>query len=367
MRLGIDPVGLRLRNYAEQDEHEKLPWSSKSLKECYARGAAAFGWDKRGKLPGSMRQGDLLVGWGMASATYPMNRSEAEATVRLQADGVAIVQCATQDIGTGICTIVAQVAADALGLPVNRITVQLGDSSFPKAPVSGGSQSTASVTPAVDAASRDVRKQLIGLAIAESFKGARAEDLDIVDGAVTLKSDPSRRAEITSLLAGREALTATKGAAPGDEKKQFSMHSFGAHFVEVHVDPDLGEVRVARYVGAFAAGRVLNAKTARSQMIGGIVYGLGMALTEETEIDRRSGRIVNSNIAEYLVPVHADVPDIDIILIEEQDPHVNPLGVKGMGELPMVGVAAAVANAVYHATGKRIRDLPIRPDKLLRA
>jgi xanthine dehydrogenase YagR molybdenum-binding subunit len=168
-------------------------------------------------------------------------------------------------------------------------------------------------------------------------------------------------------MSGRDALTATKGAKPGDEKKQFSMHAFGAHFVEVHVDPDLGEVRVARYVGAFAAGRVLNAKTARSQMIGGIVFGLGMALTEETDLDHRSGRVVNANMAEYLVPVHADVPELEIILVEEDDPHVNPLGVKGMGELPMVGVAAAVANAVFHATGKCIRDLPIRPDKLLRS
>ncbi|MDB5408273.1 MAG: aldehyde oxidase and xanthine dehydrogenase, molybdopterin binding [Rhodospirillales bacterium] len=364
--LAIDPLELRLRNYAEQDEHEKLPWSSKSLKQCYERGAAAFGWNKRERQPGSMRNGDLFVGWGMASATYPMNRSKASATVRLQADGRAIVQCATQDIGTGTYTIIAQVAADAIGLPVERVTVQIGDSNFPEAPVSGGSQTAASVTPAVDAASRDIRKQLVDLATTGSFKGLRSEDLDVVDGAVVVKSDPSRRAEIGTLLAGRDALTATKGAEPGDEKKQFSMHSFGAHFVEVHVDPELGEVRVARYVGAFAAGRVLNAKTARSQIIGGIVYGLGMALTEETDLDHRSGRVLNGNIAEYLVPVHADVPDIEVILIEEQDPHVNPLGVKGMGELPMVGVAGAVANAVFHATGKRIRYLPIRPDKLLR-
>jgi xanthine dehydrogenase YagR molybdenum-binding subunit len=365
--LAIDPLELRLRNYAERDEQENLPWSSKSLKECYARGAAAFGWDKRDRRPGSMRKDDMLVGWGMASATYPMNRSEADATVRLQPDGTAIVQCATQDIGTGTYTIVAQVAAQALGILPERVTVQIGDSKFPNGPVSGGSQTAASVTPAVEAASRKIRKQLIDRALGGTFKGSRAEDLDIADSAVVLKSDPSRRAEIRSLIPAGEALSATEGAKPGDEKKHYSMHSFGAHFVEVHVDPDLGEVRVARYVGAFAAGHVLNAKTARSQMIGGIVYGLGMALTEETDPDHRSGRIVNANIAEYLVPVHADVPDIEVILIEEQDPYVNPLGVKGMGELPMVGVAAAVANAVHHATGKRIRDLPIRPDKLLQA
>jgi xanthine dehydrogenase YagR molybdenum-binding subunit len=368
--VGCDPVELRLLNHADRDEHDDRPWSSKSLKECYARGATAFGWERRLPQPGSMRDGAVLIGWGMATATYPANRSEAAARVRVQADGTAVVQCGSQDIGTGTYTIMTQVAAEALGLPVGRVHAQLGDSTLPRSPVSGGSQTAASITPAVQAAARAVRDQLIGVAVGHnggSLGGAAADDVDIADGVLFLKSDPARRAGIAEILdgTGRPAIEATSEAKPGEEKQKYGMHSFGAHFVEVRVDPELSEVRVGRYVGAFAAGRVLNAKTARSQMIGGIVYGLGMALTEETEVDRHSGRIVNASIAEYLVPVHADVPDIEILLIDESDPYVNPLGVKGMGELPMVGVAAAVANAVYHATGRRVRDLPIRPDKLL--
>jgi xanthine dehydrogenase YagR molybdenum-binding subunit len=224
--------------------------------------------------------------------------------------------------------------------------------------------------PAVDAAARAVRAELVALAAGTeggALHGARPDDIDIADGILFLRGEPQRRDAMSDILAraGRDRLAATQEVKPGDEAKQYGMHAFGAHFAEVRVDPELGEVRVTRYVGAFAAGRVLNAKTARSQMIGGIVYGLGMALTEETHADRRSGRIVNANIAEYLVPVHADVPDIEVLLIDEVDPHVNSLGIKGMGELPMVGVAAAIANAVYHATGKRVRGLPIRPDKLL--
>jgi xanthine dehydrogenase YagR molybdenum-binding subunit len=369
--LALDPIELRLRNHADRDEHKDLPWSSKSLKECYARGAERFGWARRDARPASMREGNSLVGYGMASATYPTNRSEGSATVRLLADGTAIVRSGTQDIGTGTYTIMAQVAAAALGLPVSRVTAQLGDSTMPQAPVSGGSQTAASVMPAVAAAARAVRDQLIDLAVGPSnsgkLVGIEKADIAIVDGALVLTSDATRRDEISEILAraGRDGIEATSTMRPGDEQKQYGMHSFGAHFVEVRVDPDLGEVRVMRYVGAFAAGRILNAKTARSQAIGGIVYGLGMALTEATDVDLHSGRIVNANLTDYLVPVHADVPDIDIVLIDEQDPHVNPLGIKGIGELPMVGAAAAVANAVYHATGKRIRDLPIRPDKLI--
>ena len=369
--LDMDPVELRMVNHADRDEHDDRPWSSKSLKECHRRGADAFGWSRRNKQPGAMRTADgLLVGWGMASATYPANRSAAGAVVRVLADGTATVSSATQDIGTGTYTIMAQVAADALGLPVAQVQAQLGDSTMPQAPVSGGSQTAASVMPAVQEAARAARDQLVQLAVGTSggpLFGARPEDIEISDGVLTAKGDPSRRDGAREVLAraGRDRIETTSSAKPGDEKQKYGMHSFGAHFVEVHVDPDLGEVRVARYVGAFAAGRILNAKTARSQMIGGIVYGLGMALTEETHVDARSARIVNANIAEYLVPVNADVPDIEVLFVEEQDPYVNPLGIKGVGELPMVGVAAAVANAVYHATGKRVRDLPIRVEKLM--
>jgi xanthine dehydrogenase YagR molybdenum-binding subunit len=368
--VGVDPIELRLRNYADRDEHENRPWSSKSLKECYARGAAAFGWSRRNLQPGAMRDGPTLIGLGMASATYPANRSGASATVRLLADGTALVQSGTQDIGTGTYTIMAQVAADALGLPVTRVRAELGDSALPHAPVSGGSQSAASVMPAIDAAARAVRAELAALAAGTEggpLHGAASSDIEIADGILFVRSDARRREDIRGILAraGKDRLEATEESKPGEEAKQYGRHAFGAHFAEVRVDPHLGTVRVTRYVGAFAAGRVLNAKTARSQMIGGIVYGLGMALTEETHSDARSGRITNANIAEYLVPVHADVPDIEVLLIDEVEPHINPLGIKGMGELPMVGVAAAVANAVFNATGKRVRDLPIRPEKVL--
>jgi xanthine dehydrogenase YagR molybdenum-binding subunit len=370
--LDTDPLALRIRNHADRDEHEGKPWSSKSLLQCYQRGADAFGWSHRPRAPRAMQQEGQLIGWGMASATYPMNRSAAGATVRLLADGSAVVRSGTQDIGTGTYTIMRQVAADALGLPVDRVRAELGDSLMPPAPVSGGSQSAASVMPAIAAVASALRKQLADLALGIGngpFAGLAADDLAWDGAMLHAQADPARRLSASDVLrqAGRNAVESTEHVQPGDEKKHYSMHSFGAHFVEVRVDPALGEVRVTRYVAAFAAGRILNAKTARSQMIGGIVYGLGMALTEETAVDAGTGRIVNANLAEYLVPVHADVPKIEIILVDEQDPHVNPLGIKGIGELPMVGAAAAVANAVYHATGVRVRDFPIRPEKLIRS
>ncbi|HEY3917181.1 MAG TPA: xanthine dehydrogenase family protein molybdopterin-binding subunit [Stellaceae bacterium] len=371
--LDIDPLELRLRNYAKRDEAKDLPFTSKELRVCYVQGAEAFGWSRRAPAPRSMRDGDLLIGWGMASATYPANRSEAGVTVRIECDGSVIVRSATQDLGTGTYTVMAQVAAETIGVPLGRVHAELGDSTLPKAPISGGSQSAASVLPAVQKAAQAARAQLLALAAGRNapgpLQGARADDLDIDSGTVFLKSDRGRKASLDALIrsAGRDAIEATETAKPGDEEKTHSAHSFGAHFVEVSVDPDLGEVRVRRYVAAFAGGRIINAKTAHSQYIGGIVYGLGMALTEETEVDAQTGRVANANIAEYLVPVHADVPDITVLQIAEQDSVFNSLGIKGIGELPMVGVAAAVANAVYHATGKRIRDLPIRPDKLIGA
>jgi xanthine dehydrogenase YagR molybdenum-binding subunit len=368
--VNIDPVELRLVNHAEADPHEDKPFSSKSLRQCYAAGAQAFGWERRSSKPGSMRDREVLVGWGMATATYPMNRSKAEARLIFGSDGVVLVQSATQDIGTGTYTVMTQVAADALKMPMHQIRFDLGDSRFPGAPISGGSQTAASVGPAILAAVEAAKQRLFPLALAVNrspLAGFAATDLALENGFVLVRAAPHCRISVPALLARSrlDRLEVSGTAAPGDEKQRYSMHSFGAQFAEVRIDPLTCEIRVSRYVGAFAAGRILNAKTARSQAIGGIVFGIGMALLEETHVDRNIGRITNANIAEYLVPVNADIPEITTIFVEEQDRLVNPIGVKGLGELPIVGAAAAVANAVYHATGVRVRDLPIRLEKLL--
>jgi xanthine dehydrogenase YagR molybdenum-binding subunit len=369
---GLDPIDLRLLNHADRNEHTGKPWSSKSLKECYAQGAEAFGWSSRSAAPRSMRRGDLLVGWGMASAVYPAERDTAEARVRIKADGTAEVLCGSQDIGTGTYTIMAQTAAEILGLAVEKVTAKLGDSALPRSPISGGSQTAASITPAIALASRRLVQKLTALAVQGEdapLRGAANEEIEAVEGSLRVKREPARMVSFADLLAhtGQDNVEAEGKEEPGSETDRFSLHAFGAHFVEVRVDPLLGEVRIGRYVGAFAAGRILNPKTARSQAIGGIVFGLGMALGEETCLDPRTGRILNANLTDYLVPVHADVPDIRVLLVAEDDPHVNPLGVKGIGELPTVGAAAAVANAVFHATGHRLRGLPIRLESLLNA
>ena len=365
--LKMDPIAVRLANYTEVDPHEDKPFSSKKLRECYEQGAAAFEWSRRTPEPRSMRDGHWLVGLGMATATYPNNRRAASARVRLGADGVAVVQSGTQDIGTGTYTVMAQVAADELRLPLSRVRFELGDTRYPKAPVSGGSSTVPSVSPAVQAACAALRARVFDMAIADArtgWQGVAHSDLRFENGAVI---GPDRRITLPELLAHQNLgfVEAEAESKPGDEKKEHSLHAFGAQFAEVRVDPDTGEIRVSRYVGAFDGGRILNAKTARSQLIGGITYGIGMALFEKTEVDAETGRIVNANIAEYLVPVNADVPAIETILVANDDRVGNPVGVKGLGELPMVGAAAAVANAVWHATGIRVRDLPIRIEDVL--
>lgn len=366
----LDPLELRLRNYADRDQHEDKPFSSKSLRQCYEAGARAFGWEARRPEPRSMRDGDVLVGWGMASATRSANWQETNVRLLFTADGEVTVQCGSHDIGTGTYTIAAQVAADALRVPVHRVNVELGDTRFPKAPISAGSLTAASLAAGLTAAAEEARKQLFQLALTaprSPLAGVADGDLALADGFVIARAAPHTRIAIPALLAHHdmERLAVTGNAKPDAARKEVSSHSFGAHFAEVRVDPDLGTLRVSRWVGAFAAGRILNAKTARSQAIGAIAYGIGMALMEETRIDPYTGRVTNPNLAEYLVPVNADIPEIETIFIDEQDRRTNPAGVKGLGELPMVGVAAAVANAVWHATGLRVRQLPITLEKLL--
>ncbi|MDQ6830920.1 MAG: xanthine dehydrogenase family protein molybdopterin-binding subunit [Gemmatimonadota bacterium] len=328
--LAMDPIELRLKNHADADPESGKPWSSKSLRECYARGAEKFGWSKRTAAPRSMKDGDILIGYGMASATYPTRRSPAAAVARMMPNGDVVIQAATHELGTGTYTVMSQIAAEVLGIPVERVRFELGDSDMPENPISAGSMTAASTGSAVHAAATALKEKL-GTRVGNEMVEARAE------------------------------------SKPGEETKIYSMHAFGAVFAEVRVDQMLGQIRTSRLVCAYGAGRILNAKTARSQMIGGVIYGLGMALTEDTLIDPKTGRYVNADLGEYHLPVNADVPDIDVIFIDEKDEHVNPIGVKGVGEIGITGVAAAIANAVFHATGVRVRDLPITLDKILRA
>jgi len=354
--LGIDPIEIRLRNYADIDESTNRPWSSKSLKECYAQGAEAFGWSQRNPKVGSMRKGNLLVGYGMATATYPANFGQTTARARINDNGTVLVQCGTQDLGTGTYTILSQIAADALGVDPQLVRVEIADTTLPRAPGSGGSTSAASAGSAVHLACLAVKKDVEALAAPGP-------------SAITTYSDILHRAGKRYMEAEATAQPGparTGQAEAGQPKPQtYSMHSFGAQFCEIHIDPDLGMIRVARWAGAFAVGTVLNKKTLTSQLQGGIVFGIGMALLEESMMDPRYGRYVNSNLAEYHLPVNKDAPQIDVVLVPEKDEFVNPIGVKGVGEIGITGVAAAVANAVYHATGKRIRQLPITLDKLL--
>jgi xanthine dehydrogenase YagR molybdenum-binding subunit len=306
----------------------------------------------------------------MATAVYPTRRSKSAAVATLRADGSALVEAGTQDLGTGTYTIMTQIAADGIGLRPGQVVFRLGDTRFPETPVSGGSQTAASTGSAVLGAAQALREKLIQMAVTDGqspLSGAGAGDVVIDDGWLTLKSDSSRRERLSALLQrqGKDSVQAHGQAEPGAEKDEYSMYAFGAQFAEVHVDADLGQTRVTRMVGAFAAGRILNEKTARSQLMGGMVWGIGMAMMEDTIADAPRGRIVNPNLAEYHVPVNLDVPMIDVIMVPEIDMHVNPAGVKGIGEIGVTGSTAAIVNAIYHATGKRVRELPVTPDKLL--
>ncbi len=361
----IDPLALRLANYAEHDEQEDKPFASKVLRECYSQAADKFGWSRRDHTPGSMRDGRILIGWGMATSTYPTNRSPCQARVVVHRNGTALVQSGTQDIGTGTYTIMAQCAADELGIDIARVSAQLGDSRFPAAPVSGGSQTAASIIPAVEAACRKLRARVAEIAATDPrFASIPPAQIKLDKLVVTAPGVAVPLAAFMDRL-GVDRLEAEAEAEFDEKSKPVSRHAFGAQFVEVRIDPDFGTIRVSRVVSAFDVGRLLNTKTGRSQLLGGIVFGIGMALQEETLIDRATGRIANSNIADYHMPVNADVPDIEVIAIDSPDSATGALGAKGIGELPMVGVAPAIANAVFHATGKRVRKLPIRVEDVL--
>jgi xanthine dehydrogenase YagR molybdenum-binding subunit len=368
--LKLDPLELRLRCYSDRDQHQDVPYTSKNLRECYRQGADAFGWSKRSAEPRSMRDGSELVGWGMATGVWEALQMECATRIVLTADGHAEVVSAFSDIGTGTYTIVAQVAADMLGLPLDNVTVRLGDSTLPQAPVEGGSWTAASVSHAIVRTAEEVRKELLRLAktIANSpLAGSKLKDTALVGGGIVNKETGRAVSIADAMHHGAVDRIERECTASFKESNSHARNTHSAIFVEVKVDEEIGVIRVTRVVNAVAAGRILNTKTARSQIMGAVVWGIGMALHEETLLDHEFGRIMNANIAEYHVPVNADVHDIEVIFVDEPDALVNPLGIKGVGEIGIVGVAAAIANAVYHATGKRVRDLPITLDKLLRS
>lgn len=369
--LKMDPVALRLANHADNHPTKNLPFSAKHLKEAYQLGAEKFGWSKRNSEPRSMRDGDLLVGWGMATATYPAHKMSAAAKVILRANNTATVQCATHDLGTGAYTAFTQISSEQLGIPFENVTFELGSSDFPFGPVAGGSNSTGTVGTAIHEAARLLHRTLGDMASRDPkspLYRLKPDDFVMTEpGRIGVQSDPKKSDSFADLLkrAGRESIEVQGEQPKVEQSKTHAFQSWGAHFCEVKIDPLLPRVQVTRVVSVMNCGRVVSAKTARSQIIGGVVMGIGMALTEETSYDPATGLPVIRNLADYHVPTNADVPEIDVAFVGEPDFTFNPIGARGMGEIGITGIAAAIANAVYHATGTRIRDLPITPDKLI--
>jgi xanthine dehydrogenase YagR molybdenum-binding subunit len=393
-KLNMDPVQLRLQNYAAQDPKTGKPWSSKHLDECYKKGAAAIGWHNRKAQPGSLHEGDWLVGYGMATATYPANRSASSARVQLFSNGSAEIACCTQDIGTGTYTILTQITAEGLGLLPERVSCKLGDSLLPKGPNSGGSQTAATAGAAAWAAALTLKSKAIRLAIADKespLYGLPETAVSAANGSLYAADAPSKAESYVQLLTRRrlpvlEATISTQvstregqppEAEPQGEKseavkqdeqvdrKQYAFHSFGAQFARVLVDPLLGSVRVTHCASAMDIGTVLNMKTAVNQIMGGMIFGIGMALMEQTIYDPNNGRVVTRDLAGYLLPVNADMPEFDVQFINKPDTFISPVGARGIGEIGITGMTAAIINAIYNATGKRIRDLPATPDKLM--
>lgn len=368
-KLGIDPIELRLKNDPDKDPAKGTPFSSRHLKEAYQLGAEKFGWNERPVEACSRRDGAWLVGQGVATAFYPAYRFPAAARVRLHADGTAVVQCAAQEMGMGTATVQTQHAAERLGLPIEKVRFEYGDTNLPHAPVAGGSNQTISIALAVHQACEKLQREVLDLVKSDErspLKGLKLEEVEASKSGLFHKEKRDKGESYAAILSRAEKSSLEAEAESGQpiEIMKYSMGSYGAQFCEVRVHELTGEVRISRWVGAFDTGRILNPKTARSQFMGGIIMGIGMALTEETYFDERSGRIANPTLAEYHVPVNLDIPKIETYFLDIPDPH-TPLGAHGIGEIGITGAAAAVANAVYHATGKRIRELPITLDKLM--
>jgi xanthine dehydrogenase YagR molybdenum-binding subunit len=365
----VDPLTLRLLNYSDKDQIDDKPYSSKELRECYRQGAEKFGWSRRDPQPRAMKDGNELVGWGMASGIWEAMQLEASAKAVLTANGNLEIASATADIGPGTYTMMTQIAAEMLGVPIEHVTAKLGDSSLPHAPVEGGSFTTSSVGCAIAAACRKVQQQLLRLAQKaprSPFADAKFNDVAFVDDKIRHKNTGVEISLVDAMRAGKVDRIEKQATAAPNENSKFAHYTHSAIFAEVKIDEQLGVIRVTRVVNAVAAGRILNPTLAASQILGAVVGGIGMALHEETLTDNRFGRFMTHNLADYHVPVNADIHAIDVIFVDEADNEINPLGVKGVGEIGIAGTAAAIANAIFHATGKRVRDLPITPDKLLR-
>ena len=371
-KLKIDPVQLRLINYAETDPRQGHPWTSKHLRECYSQAAERFGWAKRSATPGQHREGNQLIGYGMATANYGAGRRPSSAIVRFLPNGRVFVGVGTQDLGTGTYTILAQTAADALFLDPALVDVKLGDTTLPPSGGSGGSTTAASVCPGVYDAAMQAKLKLAELAVADPHSplhGATTADLETKDGRLYLKSDPAKSESITTLLTRNDddPIEGRATSVMPKDRADFSSHSWGAIFAEVAVDADTYMVQVRRMVGTYDIGTLINTTTGINQLVGGVVWGISMALYEESVIDKTYGRTVNENLAEYHVPVNADIHQIDVTALNIPDYKFNPLGARGIGEIGITGAAAAISNAIYNATGKRVRDLPITLDKIMRA
>ncbi len=370
-KLGIDPLALRLKNYTETDPNEKRPFSSKQLRECYRQAAEKFGWAERNPEPRSMRKDHNLIGWGMATGVWDANQLPARAEAVLTVNGKLRVSSATADIGTGTYTIMTQIAAETLGFPIEDVVFRLGDTEMPLAPFQGGSLTAGTIGSAVKLACEELGRKLLKLAkkMPDSpLAKASLDDVIFIDKQIRLKRDPSITVSLLDVVEqnGGRAVSETVTSLTNTLKQaRYTRYAHSAAFVEVMVDEDLGTVKVTRAITAVAAGRILNPKTARSQIIGGMVWGISKALEEESVMDHRYGRFMNNSLAEYHVPVCADIHDMDVIFVEEYDDVVNPLGIKGVGEIGIVGMPAAIANAIFHATGKRVREMPIQLDKLL--
>jgi xanthine dehydrogenase YagR molybdenum-binding subunit len=369
-RMGIDPIELRLRNDAEVDPRSGRPWSSKALRECFRAGAERFGWAKRNPEVGSMRDGHWLVGYGMAGVTFGAAHAPCQARVSISRDGSARVRSAATDIGTGTYTVATQLAAELLGLDIGQVRVEIGDSDLPPAPPSGGSLLATSLAGAIHDAARNLPEAFLDVVAGDDrspLRGRHADEVTVTDGRIQLIDESSVGETYIDILARHDfdELTADGEVNPqADGADAPPSAGFAARFAEVRIDEELGLLRVARIVSVIDAGRILNEKLARSQIIGATVMGIGMTLLEETVFDSATGRIANATFGDYLIPVNADVPDLDVVFVGEPDRY-SPLGIKGLGEIGIVGVAAAIANAVYHATGQRVRSLPITIEQLL--